>query len=357
MRQIEQDLDTALDWLVVDHFNTGQPHTHIVARGVTDQGKILYIAGDYIAHGIRARASDLVTRQLGRQTELEVQQKLGREVDHDRFTRLDRTLLAEPEDGRVDLRISPGQSYLVRANRHLLIARLRKLEAMELADPVEPGVWELSPRLEWALKHLGQRIDTIGIMQRALGEEAAERSVSHFTIHRELPRSPVTGHLRGKGLAGDGLADKVHLVIDGVDGRVHYVELDAVLVSDDARIGAILTVGKEPSARSVQRVNSSSAETGVRFPNMSKTVAVTDCGTPAVRRSVSGERSAWSGGAGATKTRRRGEDSMPDTVSRAAKKKSPDRRAVRGPLQYPNESDSVSSTRSGSASTGPSESA
>ena len=253
MRQMEQDLDTALDWLAVDHFNTGQPHTHVVVRGVTDEGKILYIAGDYIAHGIRARASDLVTRQLGRQTELEVQQKLGREVDHDRFTRLDRTLLAEAEDGRVDLRISPGQSYLVRANRHLLIARLQKLEAMELAEPVEPGVWQLSPRLEPALKRLGQRIDTIAIMQKALGEEAAERSVSHFTIHREVPRSPVTGHVRAKGLAGDGLADKVHLVIDGVDGRVHYVELDAALVPDEARIGAILSVGREPSARSVDK--------------------------------------------------------------------------------------------------------
>jgi type IV secretory pathway VirD2 relaxase len=86
MRQMEQDLDTALDWLAVDHFNTGQAHTHIVVRGVTDGGKILYIAGDYIAQGIRARASDLVTRQLGRQTELAVQQRLGREVDHDRFT-------------------------------------------------------------------------------------------------------------------------------------------------------------------------------------------------------------------------------------------------------------------------------
>jgi type IV secretory pathway VirD2 relaxase len=253
IRQMEQDLDTALDWLAVDHFNTGQPHSHIVVRGVTDEGKILYIAGDYIAHGIRARASDLVTRQLGRQTELEVQQRLGREVDHDRFTRLDRTLLREAEGGRVDLRISPGQSYLVRANRHLLIARLQKLEAMELAEPVEPGVWQLSPRLEPALKRLGQRIDTIGLMQRALGEEAAERSVSHFTIHREVPRSPVTGHLRAKGLAGDGLADKVHLVIDGVDGRVHYVELDAALVPDEARVGAILSVGREPSARSVDK--------------------------------------------------------------------------------------------------------
>jgi type IV secretory pathway VirD2 relaxase len=253
MRQMEQDLDTALDWLAVDHFNTGQPHSHIVVRGVTDEGKILYIAGDYIAHGIRARASDLVTRQLGRQTGLEVQQKLGREVDHDRFTRLDRTLLREAEGGRVDLRISPGQSYLVRANRHLLIARLQKLEAMELAEPVEPGVWQLFLRLEPALKRLGQRIDTISLMQKALGEEAAERSVSHFTIHREMPRSPITGHLRGKGLAGDGLADKVYLVIDGVDGRVHYVEVDAALVPDDARVGAIVSVGREPSARSVDK--------------------------------------------------------------------------------------------------------
>jgi type IV secretory pathway VirD2 relaxase len=217
MRQIERDLDTALDWVAVDHFNTGQPHTHVVVRGVTDDGKILYIAGDYIAHGIRARASDLVTRQLGRQSELEVQQKLSREVDLDRFTRLDRTLLNEADDGRVDLRISPRQSYLVRANRHLLIARLQKLETMELAEPVEPGVWELSPRLEPALKKLGHRVDTVALMQKALGAEAAERGVSNFVIHREMPRSPVTGYLRAKGLAGDGLADKVHLVIDGVE--------------------------------------------------------------------------------------------------------------------------------------------
>jgi type IV secretory pathway VirD2 relaxase len=253
MQQMERDLDTTLDWVAVDHYNTGQPHTHVVVRGVTDEGKILYIAGDYIAHGIRARASDLVTRQLGRQTELEVQQKLGREVDHDRFTRLDRTLLNEADDGIIDLRISPGHSYLIRANRHLLIARLQKLEAMELAEPVEPGVWQLSPKLEVSLKHIGQRIDTINLMHRALGQEAAERGVSRFTIHRELPRSPVTGNLRGKGLAGDGLTDKTYLVIDGIDGRVHYLELDAALLPEEARLGAILTVGREPSVRSVDK--------------------------------------------------------------------------------------------------------
>src|SRR5262249_32170269 len=38
MRQVEQDLDTGLDWIAVDHHNTGHPHTHIIVRGVTDDG-------------------------------------------------------------------------------------------------------------------------------------------------------------------------------------------------------------------------------------------------------------------------------------------------------------------------------
>jgi hypothetical protein len=58
-----------------------------------------------------------------------VQQKLTLEIGQERFTRLDRTLLDEAHDGRVDLRISPHQSYLVRANRHLLISRLDRLPA------------------------------------------------------------------------------------------------------------------------------------------------------------------------------------------------------------------------------------
>ena len=86
MKQMEADLGTKLDWIAVDHHNTGHPHTHILVRGVTDDGKILNIAGDYIAHGIRERASEIVTRELGRQTELEVTKQLEREVDADRFT-------------------------------------------------------------------------------------------------------------------------------------------------------------------------------------------------------------------------------------------------------------------------------
>src|SRR4029077_19829538 len=44
MKQMEADLDTSLDWMAVDHYNTGHPHTHILLRGVTDDGKTLNIA-------------------------------------------------------------------------------------------------------------------------------------------------------------------------------------------------------------------------------------------------------------------------------------------------------------------------
>ena len=58
-----------------------------------DDGRILNIAGDYIAHGVRHRASELVTRELGHQSEIELQTKLQNEVEAERVTRLDKMLL------------------------------------------------------------------------------------------------------------------------------------------------------------------------------------------------------------------------------------------------------------------------
>jgi hypothetical protein len=92
MKRVESDLDTRLDWIAVDHHNTGHPHTHVIVRGVLDNGRILNIAGDYIVHGVRHRAQELVTLELGQQSELDVAEKLRHEVEAERLTRLDRML-------------------------------------------------------------------------------------------------------------------------------------------------------------------------------------------------------------------------------------------------------------------------
>jgi len=65
MRQMEDDLGTRLDWVAVAHFNTGHPHSHVVIRGKDDTGKDLIVAQDYITDGVRLRAQERATLELG----------------------------------------------------------------------------------------------------------------------------------------------------------------------------------------------------------------------------------------------------------------------------------------------------
>lgn len=245
MRQMEKDLDTRLDWIAVDHHNTGHPHTHIIARGFTDDGKILNIAGDYIAHGVRHRASELVTLELGYQSEIEVARKLASEVDAERLTRLDKMLLAEQGDqGIIDLRPGEQNSYLVRENRQLMIGRAKHLERYGLATEAEPGRWVVSGRAEATLKELGERGDIIKTMHRALADHglAEERGVSQYVPHGSRTAEPVIGRVLGKGLAGDEMGERVYLVIDGVDGRVHHLEFADPARIEDVRRGMVVEV-------------------------------------------------------------------------------------------------------------------
>jgi type IV secretory pathway VirD2 relaxase len=245
MRQMEKDLDTRLDWIAVDHHNTGHPHTHVIVRGVTDDGKILNIAGDYIAHGVRHRASELVTLELGHQSEIEVARKLASEVDAERLTRLDKMLIAEQRDqGVIDLRPGEGSSYLVRENRHLMISRAKRLEYYGLVTETEPGRWVITGEGEAALKELGEQGDIIKTMHRALTDSGLdeERGVSQYVPHGSRTAEPVIGRVLGKGLAGDEMGERVYLVIDGVDGRVHHLEFADPARIEDVRRGMIVEV-------------------------------------------------------------------------------------------------------------------
>ncbi|MDA8251658.1 MAG: DUF3363 domain-containing protein, partial [Rhodospirillales bacterium] len=248
MRQVERDLGTGLDWVAVDHFNTAHPHTHIVIRGVDEAGENLVIAGAYLAHGIRERASELVTIELGPESTMERQGKLIREIDQERLTRIDRTLLREIGDaagGVIDLRAATGEPRSD-FDRQLRIGRLQALERLGLAEVIATGRWRLASGMEETLRALGERGDIIKIMHHALTRHRAERGTEQFAIHelREPLAAPITGRLLGRGLGGDETDDRIHLVIDGTDGRVHYIDLPAAAAGvESAPIGAILEIG------------------------------------------------------------------------------------------------------------------
>ena len=246
MAKIEADLGTTLDWVAVDHHDTGHPHAHVVVRGVTEDGKILNIAGDYIAHGVRHRASEVLTRDLGPQTEQEVQRQLESEIEAERLTRLDRTLIERAEAGVIDLRPENSGTEFGRAYDQMLIARVRQLERLGLAEQDGPLRWSLAPDTENVLRRMGERGDIIKTMHRAMTEAGLSRAPQLYTIHEPGQNpSPVIGRVVARGLA-DEMAERRYLVLDGIDGRSHYLGIGET--EGRFPIGSILRVANVSTA-------------------------------------------------------------------------------------------------------------
>lgn len=247
MGRMEADLGTRLDWVAVDHWNTDNPHAHIVLRGRDDTGKDLIIAGDYIAHGFRHRAAELATEWLGPRTELEIQRTLQREVEQERWTSLDRTLQREVGDdgwGHVERFNEPR----LQRQRLLLIGRLQRLQHMGLADEIQPGIWTLQADAEKTLRALGERGDIIRTLQRAMSGQPRELAV--FEPGEE--GRTIIGRVAAKGLV-DELRDRGYLVIDGIDGKAHYVALNARDELANYPAGSVVEVRGSAEIRTADR--------------------------------------------------------------------------------------------------------
>ena len=247
VNRMEADLGTRLDWVAVDHWNTDNPHTHLIVRGRDDTGKDLIIAGDYIAHGFRHRAAELATEWLGPRTELEIQQTLQWEVGQERWTSLDRTLQREADDdGRVQ--IERFNEPRLQRQRLLLIGRLQRLQRLGLADETQPGTWAVHADAEKTLRALGERGDIIRTMQRAMSGQPRELAV----FEPGNDGRTVIGRVAAKGLA-DELHDRGYLVIDGVDGKAHYVALNARDELANYPAGAVVEVRGSTEVRAADK--------------------------------------------------------------------------------------------------------
>ena len=258
MTRMEGDLGTSLDWLAVDHWNTDNPHTHIVLRGRDQTGHDLIIARDYIAKGMRQRASELATEWLGLRTEREIREGLQREAEQERWTSLDRGLQQQARQSRDGVVELAANANAARQPRTLLVGRLRRLTGMGLAQPDGINRWRLRPDIEPTLRAMGERGDIVRTMQRALGSQQREMAV--FAPGEAA--QPVVGRVVGKGLA-DELQEHGYLVVDGIDGRAHYVALPAGTELEQFPSGSIVEARGAAEALTVDKTIDALAEGGI----------------------------------------------------------------------------------------------
>jgi type IV secretory pathway VirD2 relaxase len=252
MGQMEKDLGTKLDWVGVDHWNTDNPHIHIILRGRTDDGQDLVISRDYIKEGMRARAQDLVTQELGQRTDLEINRNLERQVEAERWTQLDRQLVRDAgKTGIIDLAPQPGQQP---DEFHALkVGRLRTLEIRGLAGQVGHQQWFIKAEAESTLRELGERGDIIKRMHRALTERGIERGSASYVLAGESLDVPVIGRLVERGL-DDELKGTAYAVVDGVGGRTHHIRLPHLDATGDSPPGSIVELRAYEDAKGDRRV-------------------------------------------------------------------------------------------------------
>ena len=252
MKQMESDLGSKLDWIAVDHWNTDNPHVHILVRGRADDGADLVIARDYLTKGLRGRAEALVEQELGPRNALDIADGLARDTTADRFTGLDRALraMADEAGGVVDLR--PG-GVMDRDPelRRLMLGRAQHLERLGLAEPQGPASWTLAAGLEERLRDLGTRGDIIKTLHRAMATGGIDRGAD-VALHLEAEAPPIVGRLVERGLH-DELAGSAYAVIDAVDGRAHHIRFRDLDATGDAAPGAIVELRRFEDRQGVTR--------------------------------------------------------------------------------------------------------
>ncbi|MFI0846566.1 relaxase/mobilization nuclease domain-containing protein [Mesorhizobium sp. IMUNJ 23232] len=252
MAQAGHDLGTKLDWVAADHWNTDNPHVHIIVRGRTDDGKDLVIDRDYIRRGMRDRAQDLVTQELGPRNDQEIRRMLDRQIEAERWTQLDRQLQNDADrHGVIDIAPAPDKppdEYLT-----LKVGRLRKLESLGLATEIGPGQWIIAEEAEPTLRALGERGDIIKRIHRSLAEHGLDRGPASYVLSAEEVDTPVIGRLLERGLH-DELSGSAYAIIDSIDGRTQHIRFHNLEATADSPPGSIVELRRYEDAKGHDRV-------------------------------------------------------------------------------------------------------
>lgn len=225
-----------LPWMAVCHFDTDQPHAHVLMPGRRANGRDLVIPRDYVAYGFRARAQEAAQERLGDLSRLDAERRVWRETQRDGFTSFDRRLLASMDgEGMVADAVGGRNAWAA-----LTRGRLAHLESLGLAER-QGRRFRLADDLEGRLRRLQVSKDVI----RTLNERRFETGQA-AEVFRE---GRVAGQVMKAGFH-DELGASPFVVLKDAKGVEHYARLAVGTALPS--VGAQATLGVD--ARGMMRV-------------------------------------------------------------------------------------------------------
>ena len=212
MGRVSADLgEPKLEWMGTCHFDTDQPHAHVLVRGRRADGRDLVIPRAYVGYGFRARAQEVAQELLGDLSRADAERRIWRDTEADRFTGFDRRLLQAADAERiVDDGVGRNDAWAA-----LSRGRLRHLERLGLATRLG-GRYQLDAELETRLRTLQIRKDVIRTLN--------QRRLEGAKAVREFGSERVRGRVVRSG-SHDELGATPFVIVRDPNGVEHYAKL------------------------------------------------------------------------------------------------------------------------------------
>lgn len=234
---IEKDLRTKLDWVAGNHYDTNEPHVHLLIKGLDDRGKKLLMTRDYISRGLRVRASQVINNKLGLRSLDEVVAALRMDIAKPKKSVLDDIIVKQSSAGVLNVdKINPNA--LDELPGFLIKQRLEFLQTKELAQHISDNSWRIKENLMESLKDIER---SSSIVDKLGGSLTVSKQQCEILSVANLRDRIIKGHIVERGYV-DEVSDKQYLVLKSKEKSFIYVELEKHSEKSPAQVGEFIRV-------------------------------------------------------------------------------------------------------------------
>lgn len=235
IKTMEKDLDTKLNWVSSCHYDTNNPHIHLVVDGRDDKGKKLLIKKDYLSRGIRSRASQISTYTIGLKTKKEIYNDISLSTSKSSKTYLDEVIhyiSLNSCNEIIDLEKIKYKEFDF-VDKNLLQKRLIYLEGKGLATKNEDNYWTINKNYLDTIKEIGR---TSSIIERLSQKLSVNKEQCQIVSRETIPDKGYKGQVVSHGFTNE--IDEIRfLVIKTEDNKHLYLELGKYSEKTPSKIG------------------------------------------------------------------------------------------------------------------------
>ncbi len=189
MGHVEKDLSARLEWVAIGHYDTDNPHAHIVIRGIDREGQEVRMTREYFTKGFRLRSQQEATRVLGFRLKEDILLVREKQIKSLHITELDREIESKLNESHFITLSSGPKSAFAYEKELQLKGRLMFLEGLGQAKRDSSVSWYVEPGFLECLKYIQTKNDII--KSRRAQDLSNEQIKSLEELARQLkPKGP-----------------------------------------------------------------------------------------------------------------------------------------------------------------------